>query len=209
MDRLLAGYRRFRRGEWPERRRQFEALADQGQKPQVMVVACADSRVDPGMIFDTGPGELFVVRNVAGLVPPYKPDDQYHGTSAALEFGVRVLQVTELVVMGHGLCGGVNGLLRGTPTEAPDFVANWMSIADPVRARALACDSPEEQQLCGEQEVVKLSLANMRTFPWITERESAGLLTLTGAHFDVRFGRLSVLTEDGSFAAVTEGGTLP
>src|ERR1700748_1912398 len=106
MDTLLSGYRRFRRGRWPERRRQFEDLAETGQRPRALVVSCADSRVDPGMIFDAGPGELFVVRNVANLVPPFSPDGAYHGTSAALEFGIRVLQIPELVVLGHANCGG-------------------------------------------------------------------------------------------------------
>jgi carbonic anhydrase len=200
VERLLAGYRRFRDAAWPERRRLFEVLAEQGQQPRAMVVACADSRVDPGMIFDAGPGELFIVRNIAALVPPYAPDGNYHGTSAALEFGVRVLAVRDLVVLGHGLCGGVRGLLHGLPDNAQDFVASWIAIASPVRARALACDSPEAQQLQGEHEVVKLSLANLRRFPWIAEREAAGHLTLHGAHFDVRTGELSVLGNDGRFA---------
>ncbi len=202
MERLLEGYGRFRSAAWPERRRLFEVLAEQGQQPRAMVVACADSRVDPGMIFDAGPGELFIVRNIAALVPPYAPDGTYHGTSAALEFGVRVLEVRDLVVLGHGLCGGVRGLLHGLPANAQDFVAPWIAIAAPVRTLALACDLPEAQQLRGEHEVVKLSLANLRRFPWIAEREAAGLLTLHGAHFDVRTGELSMLGNDGRFATV-------
>jgi carbonic anhydrase len=201
VDGLLEGYRRFRAAGWPERRRLFEALADQGQRPRAMVVACADSRVDPGMIFDAGPGELFIVRNIAALVPPYAPDGAYHGTSAALEFGVRVLEVRDLVVLGHGLCGGVHGLLHGVPDTAQDFVASWLAIAASVRVLALACDAPAEQQLRGEHEVVKLSLANLRRFPWIAERELAGHLTLHGAHFDVRTGLLALLGADGRFAA--------
>jgi len=200
LERLLAGYRRFRTAGWPERRRLFEVLADEGQRPRAMVIACADSRVDPGMIFDAGPGELFIVRNIAALVPPYAPDNAYHGTSAALEFGVRVLEVRDLVVLGHGLCGGVHGLLRGLPDAAQDFVASWMGIAAAVRPLALACDSPVEQQLLGEHEVVKLSLSNLRQFPWIAEREAAGRLTLHGAHFDVRTGLLALLGDDGRFA---------
>lgn len=200
MERLLAGYRRFRTAGWPDRRRLFEALADEGQRPRAMVIACADSRVDPGMIFDADPGELFIVRNIAALVPPYAPDGAYHGTSAALEFGVRVLQVHDLLVLGHGLCGGVHGLLHGLPDAAQDFVASWMDIAAAVRPLALACDAPVEQQLLGEHEVVKLSLANLRTFPWIAEREAAGRLALHGAHFDVRTGLLALLGDDGRFA---------
>jgi carbonic anhydrase len=204
MDALLAGYRRFREEQWPERRRLFEALAERGQSPRALVIACADSRVDPGMIFDAGPGELFVVRNVAGLVPPYEPDSNYHGTSAGLEFAVRVLQVRDLIVMGHGLCGGVRGLLHGLPPEASDFVEPWMHIADPVREIALKCDCEEERQLCAEHEVIKLSLRNLRSFPWVAQREASGLLSLHGTHFDVRFGQLSLLGAGGTFEDVAE-----
>jgi len=202
MERLLDGYHRFRDGQWPVRRRLFEALADEGQQPRAMVVSCADSRVDPGMIFDAGPGELFVVRNIAALVPPYAPDRAHHGTSAAVEFGVRVLQVRDLLVMGHGLCGGVRALLEGTPPEASDFVAPWIGIAAPARRAALRCDDGAARQLCGEQEVVKLSLDNLLTFPWIAERVRTGALRLHGAHFDIRFGRLSLLGADGQFETV-------
>src|SRR5665213_1278838 len=113
METLLAGYRRFRARGWPEQRRLFESLAENGQRPKALVVACVDSRVDPAMIFDAAPGELLTVRNVANLVPPYAPDAAYHGTSAALEFGVRVLEVPRILVLGHGLCGGVQALLEG------------------------------------------------------------------------------------------------
>ncbi len=201
MEHLLQGYRRFRGAAWPERRRLFEELAEQGQQPRTMVIACADSRVDPGMIFDAGPGELFIVRNIAALVPPYAPDSAYHGTSAAVEFAVRVLEIRDLVVLGHGLCGGVRGLLHGVPDGARDFVAPWIAIAARVRPLALACDAPDEQQLRGEHEVVKLSLANLRQFPWVAEREAAGLLSLHGAHFDVRTGLLALLNDDGRFTA--------
>lgn len=199
MERLLEGYRRFRSDRWPERRRMFESLADAGQQPRAMVVSCADSRVDPGMIFDAGPGELFVVRNVANLVPPYAPDSAYHGTSAALEFGVRVLEVSEILVMGHGLCGGVRAMLQGTPPEASDFVAGWIQLGDRARDRALACDDGTDRQLCCEQETVKLSLDNLMTFPWIAERVEAGTLRLHGGHFDIRTGQLAMLDADGVF----------
>ena len=202
MQRLLVGYHRFRGSQWPERRRMFEDLADEGQQPRAMVVSCADSRVDPGMIFDAGPGELFVVRNVANRVPPYAPDSGYHGTSAALEFGVRVLEVSELLVMGHGLCGGVRAMLQGTPPEASDFVAGWIGIAARARDRALACDDGTDRQLCCEQETVKLSLDNLMTFPWIAERVASGRLRLHGAHFDIRTGQLSLLGADGTFDCV-------
>lgn len=202
MDELIAGYRRFRAGTWPRERDRFEALAAEGQRPRAMVIACADSRVDPQMVFDARPGELFVVRNVANLVPPYQPDAAYHGTSAALEFGVRVLQVPQLVVMGHALCGGVRALLEGAPPEAADFVAPWMRIARPARERVLACEPAEARQEACEQEVVRLSLANLMTFPWVREAVEAGRLRLHGCHFGIATGRLALLGEDGRFVPV-------
>lgn len=202
MDLLLSGYRRFRRDRWPERRRQFETLADTGQRPRALVVSCADSRVDPGMIFDADPGELFVVRNVANLVPPFAPDGAYHGTSAALEFAVRILEVPYILVMGHALCGGVRALLEGAAAEASDFIAPWIGLAAPARARALARTDILDRQLCCEQETIRLSLENLETFPWIASRLTAGTLRLFGAHFDIRSGELSVLGEDGAFGIV-------
>jgi len=202
MERLIDGYHRFRHRAWPERRQRFEELADAGQQPRAMVLSCADSRVDPGMIFDAGPGELFVVRNVANLVPPFAPDDAYHGTSAALEFGVRVLKVRDLLVGGHALCGGIRALLHGVPPEAGDFVAGWIRIAEPARARALACDDGGDPQLCCEHEAIKLSLVNLMTFPWIAERVEAGQLRLHGAHFDIRTGALHLLGPSGDFERI-------
>jgi len=202
MDLLLHGYRRFRRNRWPERRRQYESLADTGQRPRALVVSCADSRVDPGMIFDAGPGELFVVRNVASLVPPFAPDGAYHGTSAAVEFAIRILQVPDILVMGHGLCGGVQALLHGTPPEASDFIAPWIGLAAQAKSRALARAGVQDLQLECEYETIKLSLDNLSTFPWIASRIAAGTLRLSGAHFDIRSGVLSVLDEGGDFQSV-------
>src|SRR5690242_14497051 len=133
MKDLLEGYRRFRAKNWPEQREVFESLARDGQAPRALVVGCVDSRVDPALIVDAAPGEVLTVRNVANLVPPYAPDAAYHGTSAALEFGVRVLEVEVLVVLGHGSCGGIKALLEGAPSQALEFVAPWMSIADSAR----------------------------------------------------------------------------
>ncbi len=198
MEHLLEGYRDFRENVWPERRARFEDLAARGQRPRAMVIACSDSRVDPAMIFGVGPGELFVVRNVANLVPPYAPDSSYHGTSAALEFGVTVLEVADLIVLGHGMCGGIRALLD--PSLAPpDFVAPWMSIARAARDRVLACTPVEQAQTACEHEAVKLSLENLRTFPWIAAREASGQLRLHGASFDIRFGVLEMLGPDGDF----------
>jgi carbonic anhydrase len=135
MDGLLEGYRRFRAEVWPRERERFEKLAD-GQQPETLVIACSDSRVDPAMVFGAAPGELFVVRNVAALVPPYEPDGGRHGVSAALEFGVRMLGVKRIVVMGHARCGGVQALLLGAPKQCRDFVEPWMSIAEPALWRS-------------------------------------------------------------------------
>lgn len=206
MDELLAGYRRFRAETWSRERDRFETLAERGQRPRAMVVACSDSRVDPQMVFSAAPGELFVVRNVANLVPPYQPDAAYHGTSAALEFGVRVLGVRHLVVLGHALCGGVQALLNGMPPGTEDFVAPWMGIAREARARVLLrCDAASDdaaRQEAGEHEMVRLSLENLLTFPWIREAVEAGRLGLHGGHFGIRSGRLSLLGADGGFAPV-------
>lgn len=201
MKRLLAGYERFRAKGWPEHSTEFETLARNGQAPESLVITCVDSRVDPAMIFDAGPGEMLTVRNVANLVPPYAPDAAYHGTSAAVEFGVRVLEVRHVIVMGHALCGGVKSLLDEKPDRTHEFIAPWMSIAAPARARALHSENPGDRQRSCEFEVIRISLANLMTFPWLAERVSAGRLKLHGAWFDIRNGTLMVLRPDGSFAA--------
>jgi carbonic anhydrase len=200
METLIAGYKRFRANGWPDQRRVFESLARDGQSPKVLVVACVDSRVDPGVIFDSVPGEVLTVRNVANLVPPYAPDAAYHGTSAALEFGVRVLEVRHLIVLGHGFCGGVQTLLSDAPVNQHEFIGPWMSIAEPARVRAMRCAAGEERQTCCEHEVVKVSLANLMTFPWVAERVAAGKLSLHGAWFAIHSGLLTILQPDGSFA---------
>jgi len=199
MDKLLEGYRRFRSSGWPEQRRRFEALADDGQRPQSLVVTCVDSRVDPSLIFDTVPGQMLSVRNVANLVPPYEPDIAYHGTSAALEFAVRVLKVPHIVVLGHGLCAGVRALLEGAPRDAQDFVGPWMSMASSARERAMIQATPEGRQRAAEQEVIKVSLANLMTFPWIADSVTSGALRLHGAWFAIRSGMLLTLQPDGTF----------
>lgn len=195
MERLLQGYRRFRAEVWPRERARFESLAHQGQRPETLVIACSDSRVDPQTVFGAGPGELFVARNVAGLVPPYQPDAKYHGTSAALEFGVKILKVTDLVVLGHAQCGGVRAMVDGTPIQGSDFVKAWMGIAEPVLKTDVMGTHEETYTLC-EKEVVRLSLANLLTFPWIKDAKAAGKLRLHGFRFDIRTGVLAMLERD-------------
>lgn len=203
MDALLDGYRRFRDSGWTSHRERLETLAAEGQKPIALIVACSDSRADPAMVFDTAPGQLFVVRNVANLVPPYDPDGDFRGTSAALEFGVRVLEVPHLIVMGHQKCGGIHALVHGFPAQVRDFVQPWMRMAQPAVDAARAAGTPEDliDDVC-EHETVKLSLNNLRTFPWIAEREEAGLLQLHGFRFGIAEGLLEQLQADGTFAAV-------
>jgi carbonic anhydrase len=199
MQNLLAGYRRFREQSWSDQRRLFESLAENGQEPRALVVGCVDSRVDPARIFDTAPGEVLTIRNVANLIPPYAPDSAYHGTSAALEFGIRVLQIPDVIVLGHGLCGGVKTLLQGAPVEGLEFVAPWMSLADQACSRIAESIPVADRQRQCEYEVVKISIANLKTFPWVAERLAAGTLRLHGAWFDIRFGDLMLLQPDGSF----------
>ncbi len=203
---LIDGYRRFREYGWSEQRERWAELAE-GQSPKVMVIACSDSRVDPTQIFDARPGEMFVVRNVANLVPPFEPDSAYHGVSAALEFGVTQLEVEELVVMGHGFCGGCAAALTGQFDNAGHgaghFIAHWIDmLADArreIRARHAELDRAAFQEM--EMAGVRLSLGNLRSFPWVREREQAGRLKLHGAYFAIADGILHVCDEaSGGFA---------
>lgn len=154
-DELTAGYRRFRAEHWPTARAEYETLATKGQKPHTLIVACSDSRADPALIFDAKPGELFVVRNVANLVPPYEPDGKLHGVSAALEFGVKVLGVKRIVVMGHAHCGGVNaminGALKSSPTSSPPGSpkARQSSSTSPKPSPPTSWSAPPKRPSCG------------------------------------------------------------
>jgi len=198
-DQMITGYRRFRNTAWQQQRERWAELKD-GQAPQVMVIACSDSRVDPSQIFDTLPGEMFVVRNVAAMVPPFEIGGGHHGVSAAIEFAVTQLEIPEIVVMGHGACGGVNAALTRRFHEAAPgeggFIAGWIHLLDEARDRVLA----EHEGSPGigramELEAVKVSLANLRTFPFVREREDAGSLKLHGAYFAIADGVLHLLDE--------------
>jgi carbonic anhydrase len=196
-DRLIAGYHRFHEYDWGRQRARWAELAE-GQSPKTLVIACSDSRVDPTRIFDVSPGELFVVRNIANLVPPFELSKGYHGVSAALEFAVTQLKVPEIVVMGHGSCGGVgaslNHAFEGAPRGEGGFIAEWVSLLDEARDRVVAelGRGPEAVRAL-EYECVKVSLANLRTFPGIPEREAAGTLRLRGAYFAIAEGVLYLL----------------
>lgn len=197
---LIDGYRRFREHDWAKERERWSELAE-GQSPKIMVIACSDSRVEPSQIFDVRPGEIFVVRNVAALAPPYETSRGFHGVSAALEFAVTQLGVGEILVMGHGLCGGCAAALTGqfadtVPGEG-HFIADWVRMLDSARDKVRARHSQinADAFLEMEQEAVKVSLANLRTFPWIAERERGGALKLHGAHFSIGEGQLYIWDE--------------
>lgn len=202
---LIDGYYRFRGNEWIDERERWNELAG-GQTPRIMVIACSDSRVDPATIFGTRPGEVFVVRNVANLVPPFDPSGGLHGVSAALEFAVTSLEVEEILVLGHGQCGGVKASLSGALTDARPgeggFVAAWIKLLDEARERVVAeHGTGAEGQEALEQEGVKVSIANLQTFPFVKERIEAGRLTLHGAVFAIADGKLRILGDDGAFEA--------
>jgi carbonic anhydrase len=203
MEDLIAGYRRFRAGTWRNERARFDELTKFGQKPRALVIGCSDSRTDPQMVFNAVPGELFVIRNVASLVPPYEPDDQAHGVSAAIEFAVRALKIPQIIVMGHAMCGGIHALLNGAPAEVSDFVSQWVRIAEPARLRAMIAPVERRQEIC-EHEAVRLSLDNLMSFPWIAAAVSAGALQLHGCFFDIRSGILERLGADGVFHPIAD-----
>ena len=197
---LLHGYRRFREQGWKPERERWASLGE-GQQPRIMVIACSDSRVDPAQIFDVRPGEVFVLRNVAALVPPFETTPGHHGVSAALEFAVQVLRVREIVVLGHGMCGGCQVALTqellGTEPGQGGFIADWIEMLDDVRepiARQLGTTGREAERAM-EQAAVKVSLAHLRTFPCVQEKEKRGSLTLRGAYFAISDGELCLLDE--------------
>jgi carbonic anhydrase len=210
---LLDGYARFRTQAWAHNRERWADLRE-GQQPDVMVIACSDSRVDPSQIFDVAPGSIFVVRNVAALVPPFETTPGHHGVSAALEFAVEVLQVKEILVMGHGMCGGCKAALtqemQGREPGAGGFVADWIALLDSARDSVVAAhghqssEAPSLQAMRAmEYEGVKVSLTNLRSFPGVRAKEAEGKLRLQGAFFSIADGGLHLLDEaNGKFAAV-------
>ncbi len=206
---LVEGYRRFRAGPFAAQKQRYDRLARHGQSPKLMVIACSDSRVDPAQIFDVDPGEIFVVRNVAALVPPFEPVSGLHGVSAALEFAVQILKVRQIVVMGHGMCGGCRAALtqemHGAEPGEGGFIADWIAMLDEARAPIAAelgtTGRPAERAM--EMAAVKVSLANLRSFACIRRGERDGTLKLRGAFFAISDGVLHLLDESsGAFDPV-------
>jgi carbonic anhydrase len=207
-DHLADRFRRFKYRHFAPNIDHYEKLAAEGQSPDVMVVSCCDSRVDPETLFSAMPGELFVVRNVANLVPPFETQGKYHGVSAALEFAALNLRVKDIVVLGHSGCGGVRACLEHSTlrqTQA-QFIVNWVSMLDDARETVMAAhpgDDTGQLRPALEREGIKLSLANLRTFPCIQVLEGRGRITLHGAYFDIARGVLEVLDrETGKFVAL-------
>lgn len=194
IETMVEGFRRFRAKYYGQGNTLLKQLASRGQSPKAIVVGCCDSRVDPAIVLDCDPGDLFSIRNVANLVPPHETAGAYHGTSAALEFGVRHLGVDDVIVLGHAHCGGIRALMESkSETDAGGFISGWMQVASHARNRVLARmhgrPLNEMAQAC-EQEAILVSLDNLLTFPWILERVAAGKLRLHGWYFDIEQGRL-------------------
>jgi carbonic anhydrase len=199
MHRFIEGYRQFRANRWPAERANFAELA-KGQSPDSLVIACSDSRVDPAVIFSAKPGELFIIRNVANIVPPYEPGGGYHGTSAALAFAVLVAKVRTIMVLGHAQCGGIAAAMQDRKPENIPFISEWIALLSPALTRVNRSDSATLEREC-----VRLSLERLQTFPFIDERVKAGTLELVGAHFGIADGQLELLDpSSGEFVAVTD-----
>ncbi len=202
--RLIEGYQNFRADRLAHERERYQRLAEEGQTPDVMVIACCDSRAAPEMIFNALPGEMFVMRNVANLAPPYNPDGAFHATSAALEFAVQSLKVKQIVVLGHGRCGGIKAALDpvSEPLSPGDFIGKWMEMLGPA-AEIVAKNelmTVSERQTALEHISIRHSIENLRTFPCVSILESKGRLNLHGAWFDISLGELWTMNpESGDF----------
>ena len=191
---LIEGYKQFRKEHF-ENTQTFDDLVENGQKPKTLVIACCDSRVDPAIVTNCNPGELFVVRNIANLVPPFAGDSHHHGTSAALEFGVLNLGVSDIIVFGHSHCGGIRALMTEPEAGSPssDFITSWMDIAKPAKQQVIEQHpdySLDEQMHCCEKESLLISLRNLETFPWIRDRVQKQQLFLHAWYFDLNTGMI-------------------
>jgi carbonic anhydrase len=205
-QRLIDGNNAFLSERLPREQSRFRALAESGQRPEIMVIGCADSRVSPEVIFDARPGELFVVRNVANIVPPYAPDERAHGVSAALEFGVGALHVKHIVVLGHAQCGGIKAFAEdATPLSPGDFIGNWMKLMAPAAAKVTRESLSAADYLTRlEQANIVNSLDNLMTFPRLAKLIERGTVETHGAYFGVATGELSALDkESGKFRRVS------
>jgi carbonic anhydrase len=207
-EQLVSGYQTFAAQRLPTEQTRYRELSERGQSPEIMVIGCCDSRVSPEVIFDAGPGELFVVRNVANLVPPYAPDGAAHGVSAALEFAVQVLRVKHIVVLGHAQCGGIKALVQDSAPLSPgDFIGKWMSLLNSTLENTPRGSTEDFQDFVSrlEKKAVTTSLNNLMTFPCVRILAERGKLHLHGAYFGVAQGSLAVLDHaSGEFRSALE-----
>lgn len=204
-DKLLEGYKRFKDGYYAQNRDKIRELA-QDQRPSYVLITCCDARLEPSLIFDTEPGDLFVIRNVANLVPPYEVEGSYHGTSAALQFAITVLEVPEIIVLGHSRCGGIRSLvLDQDKMEKDSFISRWMSIVAPVAKLADPdkLNDPKTFSQC-EQAAVGFSLCNLMTYPWIASRVEAGTLKMNGWHYNIYSGALKKVHDQDTISTIVE-----
>ena len=208
-DDLLQGYARFQSGRLDRERERYRTLAEEGQRPATMVIACCDSRAAPETVFDAGPGELFVMRNVANLVPPHEPDGGQHATLAAIEFAIAGLGVSRIVVMGHARCGGVAAALDAerAPLGPGDYIGQWIALLAPEaeHARAAEFDTPAERQTATERRAVRGSVERLLAMPQVAEAVREGRLAVHGAWFDIASGELWVMGPDGGFERAASG----
>jgi len=199
-DELLNGYRKFRRTTFARERKRYEELAEKGQHPKILIIACSDSRVSPSIIFDAPAGSTFVARNIANIVPPHDPDGKPRSIGAAVEYAVKVLNVTDIVVKGHARCGGVAALVsHGEGLPQTDYLKPWVEVAAPARALLppnFESLSKEEKRRVSEHAVIQNSIMNLSGYPWVRERLEAGTLRLHGWHFDFKDGRLARLDHE-------------
>jgi carbonic anhydrase len=195
---LADGYRLWRDEKLPAEKGRLAQLAALGQAPQALIIGCCDSRVSPETIFSSGPGELFVLRNVANVVPPFRPDGKHHGTSAAIEFAISGLAVPHIVVMGHSQCGGIRAHLSEKTDTAGDFIGPWMDLIKGAKEEALERDPKlkgKALETAVEEAAIRLSIRSLRTFPEIASREKDGIITISGAHLNISNGELRILDE--------------
>ena len=206
MERLLRGYREFRKKRWPAERVRYEETASKGQKPEYLIIACSDSRSDPATIFNARPGEFFIVRNIAALVPPYELGEGYYSARAAIAYAVLALNVRNIVVMGHAMCGGVAAALNPESARGIPFVSEWVSLMKPA-VEGVACE-PDGTDPCPnvERNTVKLSVERLMGYPFIAERVAAGKLAVDGARFNIANGVLELLDKKtGKFSEPERG----
>lgn len=208
VDKLIDGYRRFRHTTFARERSRYERLAAKGQKPKVLIISCSDSRVSPSIVFNTPPGAIFVARNIANIVPPYKPDTNPRSIGAAVEYAVKVLNVSDIVIKGHARCGGVAALVDGgSHLPENDFLKAWVAVAEPARALFppnFASLSEPDKRRASEHAVIQNSIMNLSGYPWVRERLDAGTLKIHGWHFDFENGKLTRLDhESGEWVTVT------